>query len=122
MPNDGNETFDMEHLLELAEEKKYRLLKEELVELNEVDIASFIEELDSERTVIVFRMLPKALARSRAVLRPTFGIPSANMKRSSSQSRLLSMAAIRLPAKRWRRCIAWARARPSRGSLPAVPS
>ena len=62
MPNDGNETFDMEHLLELAEEKKYRLLKEELVELNEVDIASFIEELDSERTVIVFRMLPKALA------------------------------------------------------------
>lgn len=31
-------------------------------------------------------------------------------------------AAIRLPAKRWRRCIAWARARPSRGSLPAVPS
>ena len=62
MPNDGNETFDMEHLLELAEEKKYRLLKEELVELNEVDIALFIEELDSERTVIVFRMLPKALA------------------------------------------------------------
>ncbi len=35
MPNDGNETFDMEHLLELAREKKYRLLKEELVELNE---------------------------------------------------------------------------------------
>ena len=62
MPNDGNETFDMEHLLDLAKEKKYRLLKEELVELNEVDIASFIEELDSERTVIVFRMLPKALA------------------------------------------------------------
>ena len=61
MPNDGNETFDMEHLLDLAKEKKYRLLKEELVELNEVDIASFIEELDSERTVIVFRMLPKAL-------------------------------------------------------------
>ena len=59
MPNDGNETFDMEHLLDLAKEKKYRLLKEELVELNEVDIASFIEELDSERTVIVFRMLPK---------------------------------------------------------------
>ena len=27
-----------------------------------MDIASFIEELDSERTVIVFRMLPKALA------------------------------------------------------------
>ena len=60
MPNDGNETFDMEHLLELAKEKKYRLLKEELVELNEVDIASFIEELDSERTVIVFRSVCRA--------------------------------------------------------------
>ena len=27
-----------------------------------MDIASFMEELDSEKTVIVFRMLPKALA------------------------------------------------------------
>mgnify|MGYP000694828183 CR=1 FL=1 len=30
--------------------------------MNEVDIASFIEELDSEKTVVVFRMLPKELA------------------------------------------------------------
>ncbi len=56
------EAVDTERLLTLAEEKKYRQLKTELLELNEVDIASFIEELDSERTVIVFRMLPKALA------------------------------------------------------------
>ncbi len=52
----------MEELLKLAEEKKYRQLKVALLELNEVDIATFIEELDSERTVVVFRMLPKALA------------------------------------------------------------
>ena len=62
MSNEFMEAVDTERLLTLAEEKKYRQLKTELLELNEVDIASFIEELDSERTVIVFRMLPKALA------------------------------------------------------------
>ena len=49
--------FDELHLL--ADEKKYRSLKEKLIEMNEVDIASFIEELDSEKTVAVFRTLPK---------------------------------------------------------------
>ena len=62
MSNEAMETVDVEELLKLAEEKKYRQLKDALLELNEVDIASFMEELDSERTVIVFRMLPKALA------------------------------------------------------------
>lgn len=62
MSNEIKETVDTEALLQLAEEKKYRQLKEALLELNEVDIAAFIEELDSERTVVVFRMLPKALA------------------------------------------------------------
>lgn len=62
MSNEVMENVDTEELLALAGEKKYRQLKAALLELNEVDIASFIEELDSERTVIVFRMLPKALA------------------------------------------------------------
>ena len=62
MSNELEEAVDMEELLKLAEEKKYRQLKVALLELNEVDIATFIEELDSERTVVVFRMLPKALA------------------------------------------------------------
>ena len=52
----------LEELLELTAQKKYRQLKEILVEMNEVDIAAFIEELDSEKTVVVFRTLPKALA------------------------------------------------------------
>jgi len=52
----------LEELLELASAKKYRELKAYLVEMNEVDIASFMEELDSEKTVVVFRMLPKELA------------------------------------------------------------
>ncbi|MCI7794907.1 MAG: magnesium transporter [Lachnospiraceae bacterium] len=62
MANEAMETIDFEELLKLADEKKYRQLKETLLELNEVDIAQFIEELDSEKTVIVFRMLPKAMA------------------------------------------------------------
>ncbi|MCI8512755.1 MAG: magnesium transporter [Lachnospiraceae bacterium] len=54
--------IDTEELLQMADDKQYRRLKAALLELNEVDIASFIEELDSERTVVVFRMLPKAMA------------------------------------------------------------
>ena len=52
----------IEMMLQLAEEKKYRQLKEILMEMNEVDIAAFIDELDSEKTVVVFRILPKELA------------------------------------------------------------
>lgn len=52
----------MEELRELLETRKLRCLKEILIEMNEVDVASFIEELDSEKTVVVFRMLPKELA------------------------------------------------------------
>lgn len=51
-----------EKLLELAEEKQFRRLKEILVEMNEVDIAEFMEELGSEKTVAVYRTLPKELA------------------------------------------------------------
>ena len=66
MSNETMDNFDMdelvEDLLKLVEEKKYRQLKEALLELNEVDIALFIEELDPDRTVVVFRMLPKSIA------------------------------------------------------------
>ena len=56
------DNFDMEYLLELVETRQFRRLKELLIEMNEVDVASFMEELDSEKTVVVFRMLPKELA------------------------------------------------------------
>lgn len=62
MSNEAMEKVDVEELLALADGKKYRQLKEILMELNAVDIAAFMEELDSERTVVVFRMLPKELA------------------------------------------------------------
>lgn len=56
------EHYDLELMQSLLEEKQYRKLKELLEDMNEVDSAAFIEELDSEKTVIVFRMLPKEMA------------------------------------------------------------
>ena len=38
--------------MELLDTMQLRLLKEKLIEMNEVDIAAFIEELDSEKTVV----------------------------------------------------------------------
>lgn len=58
----GKEEINVDELLEMAENKQYRKLKEILLEMNEVDIAAFIEELDSEKTVVVYRMLPKDLS------------------------------------------------------------
>lgn len=49
-------------LLELVRESRFRTLRQELSEMNEVDVAAFIEELDPEKTVVVFRLLPKELA------------------------------------------------------------
>lgn len=57
-----NTEIDFNKLFEMAKKKEFRILKAQLMEMNEVDIASFIEELDSEKTVVVFRMLPKELA------------------------------------------------------------
>ncbi|MEF9939011.1 MAG: magnesium transporter [Clostridium sp.] len=57
-----NEEINIDELMKLSVDKKYRELKAKLVEMNEVDIASFIEELDTEKTVVVFRMLTKELA------------------------------------------------------------
>lgn len=54
--------INVKELLELAEKKEFRKLKEILVEKNEVDIAEFIEQLPLEKTVVVFRMMPKELA------------------------------------------------------------
>ncbi len=47
---------------ELLSNKNLRALKAELTEANEVDVAEFVQELDPERTVLVFRMLPKEVA------------------------------------------------------------
>lgn len=50
------ENFSMEELMDLLFTRQFRKLKDILTEMNEVDIATFIEELDSEKTVVVFGM------------------------------------------------------------------
>ena len=54
--------FDREELNELLESRQFRKLRETMAEMNEVDIAEFIEELELEKEVLVYRMLPKELA------------------------------------------------------------
>lgn len=56
------EQIKLEDLKELAGERQFRRLKESLAEMNEQDIADFIEELDSEKKIVVFRMLSKELS------------------------------------------------------------
>ena len=46
----------------LLDEKKYQTLKDVLITLNAADIAAVFEELDEERTPLLFRLLPKELA------------------------------------------------------------
>ena len=57
------EEMNFEVLLELIEKKEYHKLRAVLAEMNEVDVAQFIEEeLPDEKQPVVFRMLPKEMA------------------------------------------------------------
>ncbi|MCT4595822.1 MAG: magnesium transporter [Anaeromicrobium sp.] len=51
-----------ENIFELIEEKKYGLVRKEIIKLNSVDIAEFIEELQKDQAVILFRLLPKDMS------------------------------------------------------------
>ena len=57
-----HENYDLELLLELTAQKKYRQLKELLSEMNEVDIAEFMGEVEPEQLVVIFRLLPRDMA------------------------------------------------------------
>lgn len=57
-----NQEMKLKQLLELVQEKHYQKLKDMLSEMKEMDIATFIEELDPEKTVVIFRMLKKDVA------------------------------------------------------------
>ena len=56
------ENCDIDLLLELVKTKQFRRLKELLSEMNEVDIAEFMDEVEPEQLIVVFRLLPKELA------------------------------------------------------------
>ncbi|MDD3414445.1 MAG: magnesium transporter [Lachnospiraceae bacterium] len=52
----------MERVRELIDNKQYTLLRQELSELNEADIAAILEELPEEELLKIFRILPKDMA------------------------------------------------------------
>lgn len=54
--------LDMEKLIQLADGKQFRILKEILSIMNEADVAAFLQELSLEQMTLVFRTLPKELA------------------------------------------------------------
>ena len=49
-------------LKKLLEEKKYQTLKDVLTTMNGADVAAVFEDMDEERTPLLFRLLPKELA------------------------------------------------------------
>lgn len=52
----------IQELTELIETKQYTRLRQELSDLNDADIAAFLEELEEEDMLKIFRILPKSLA------------------------------------------------------------
>lgn len=48
-------------LHQMVEEKKFRKLRSILEEMNEVDIAEFLGEVEIDKVVLIFRLLPKSL-------------------------------------------------------------
>ena len=57
-----HDNYELDQLMELVRERKFRALREILIEMNEVDIAEFLDELEVDQELLVFRLLPKALA------------------------------------------------------------
>ena len=57
-----HENYDLELLLDLAANRQFRQLKELLAEMNEVDIADFMDEVEPDMLVVIFRLLPKDMA------------------------------------------------------------
>lgn len=53
---------DHKTLIELLENKQMKQLKDILLNENEFDIAEFMEELDAEKAIVVFRLLSKSTA------------------------------------------------------------
>ena len=52
----------LEKIENLIDDKKYTLIRELLIEMNEHDIASILEELPNKEAVKIFRLLPKDIA------------------------------------------------------------
>ena len=53
---------EFEGLVELIDTKQYTRLRQEMAEMNEADVAIFLEELETETQMKIFRILPKDMA------------------------------------------------------------
>ena len=56
------EKNDFDTVMELLETKQYTSLRQKMAEMNEADVAAFIEELEEEDMMKVFRIMPKDMA------------------------------------------------------------
>jgi len=61
----------LEMLIEQIDSKNFSEIKEILINENPADIASFFEELETERLVLLFRLLPKDIAAETFVEMPS---------------------------------------------------
>ena len=53
---------EFRELYELADTKQYTRLRQELAEMNDADVATFLESMDEEESLKTFRILPKSMA------------------------------------------------------------
>ncbi len=54
--------MNFDTIYDLLKEKKFTILKKELIDAQEADIAEFLDDLDAKTTLLVFRLLPKEMA------------------------------------------------------------
>lgn len=53
---------NIENIINLLDEKKYALVRSILIDMNAIDIAELMEELNDEHILILYRLLPKDLS------------------------------------------------------------
>ncbi len=56
------EAFSFDQLFELLENNSFKELREHLVQMNSADVAEFMTQLDEDKLILIFRILPKDLA------------------------------------------------------------
>ncbi len=54
--------MELSMLINLVKNRLYKELKDEIINLQEADIAELLDELDIREALIVYRLLPKEMA------------------------------------------------------------
>lgn len=54
--------MDFEREKQLINEKKYSILKKDLINTPPIDVSDFLDSLDEKETLLIFRLLPKEMA------------------------------------------------------------